>query len=468
MSLTSALSIALSGLQVSTARLQVASNNISNAGLTGYTEKTANIGAVSAGSEAGGAIITGFSRATDAGLTASYNASTSNSSFLSTQNNYLQQVQTILNSTSNNPALSDAVSQFQSAWTQYSAAPESSAQQQAVIQAGTNLAAQIRTASSSVQTLSRQVTADTSATVKNLNSYLSQIATINQQIATSGNDSSSTGNLQDTRDQLINQVATITNVQVMQRANGQIALYTPQGVPLVDGAPQVFTYNGSTVTSAGGQDVTNSLKGGSLQAELNFAYDGSPAAASTAPGSEVLRKLNSQLTALTNAFTSTSGSPASFASAYNSATTGTGELSSGFFSFSVDGSGNAIPSSLVVNASLLNGTSTLKQASGTAVTASLAASRSYTADGLSSTGTYSDLTTAILANFQQAANSISSQSATATSQQTYYQQSLSNSTGVNVDNELVQLTTLQNSYAASAHVISTINQMLQTLTSILP
>jgi flagellar hook-associated protein 1 FlgK len=468
MSLTSALSIALSGLQVASARLQVASNNIANAGDTGYTEKTANVGAVSNGSQAGGAIITGFSRVTNTGLTASYNSATSESSFLNTQNNYLKQVQTILDSTSNNPALSDAVSQFQSAWTQFSAAPESSAQQQAVIQAGTTLASQINTASSGVLALSRQVTNDTTATVTSLNSDLSQIAAINQQIATAGPDSSSTGNLQDTRDTLINSVASITNVQIMQRANGQIALYTPQGVPLVDGAPQVFTYNGNTVTSASGQDVTNSLTGGSLQAELNFAYNGSPAAASTAPGSEVIRKLNSQLVALTNAFTGTTGSPASFASAYNGATTNTGELASGFFTVTLDGSGNPEPSSLAVNASLLNGTASVKAASGPAVVTALAATRSFTADGLSASGTYSDLSTAILSNFQQAANTLSTQSATATSQQSYYQQSLSNATGVNVDNELVQLTTLQNSYAASAHVISTVNQMFQTLTAILP
>lgn len=468
MSLTSALSIALSGLQVSTARLQVASNNIANAGVAGYTKKSSTVGAVTSGTDAGGSTITGFTRATDAGMTASYNNATTESSFLSTQDNYLKQVQNILNSTSDNPALSDAVAQFQSAWTQYNAAPESSAQQQAVISAGNNLAAQIRATSSGVLALSRQVTSDTAATVTSLNSYLTQIANINQQIAITGNDSASTGNLQDTRDQLINSVAAITNVNIMQRANGQIALYTAQGVPLVDGAAQVFSYNGTTVTSASGRDVTNALTGGSLQAELNFNYNGSPAAASTAPGSEVIRKLNSQLTALTNAFTGTTGSPASFASAYNSATTNSGELASGFFTFSVDGSGNPIPSSININASLLNGTSQVKQTSGGAVTTALAAARSFTADGLTASGTYADLTTAILSNFQQAANTISTQSAASTSQKTYYQQNLSNATGVNVDEELIQLTTLQNSYAASAHVISTVNQMMQTLENILP
>ncbi|MFY9287889.1 MAG: flagellar basal body rod C-terminal domain-containing protein, partial [Alphaproteobacteria bacterium] len=200
---------------------------------------------------------------------------------------------------------------------------------------------------------------------------------------------------------------------------------------------------------------------------LQFTYDGSPAAVSTDPGTEVIRKLNSQIVALTDAFTNvTAGTPTRFALAYNSATTGSGELASSFFSVTTN-SGIPDPNTFVVNANLLNGTSTIKQAAGATVVASLSAARSFTADGLSiPSGTYTDLSTGILAHFQQAANTISGQSETAQQQQTYYQQSLSNATGVNVDNELVNLTTLQNSYAASARVIGVINQMMEELTSL--
>jgi flagellar hook-associated protein 1 len=72
-----------------------------------------------------------------------------------------------------------------------------------------------------------------------------------------------------------------------------------------------------------------------------------------------------------------------------------------------------------------------------------------------------------LAGFQQAASAVNAQSEPAQQQKNFYKQSLSNATGVNVDSELVYLTTLQNSYSASAHVISTINQMLQDLEGIL-
>ena len=454
---------ALTGLQVNPAQLQVAANNISNAQNPGFTEKSASISSLSLGNDAGGVEITGFTRATNAGLTNSYNAATGDASYYSTQSNYLAQVQTILNSSGNPPALSDAYAQFQSAWTQFAAAPEDPAQQQSVIQAANNLASQIKTAAQAVQKLGLQVTSDTTATVTSLNNDLQQVAALNQQIATAGSGTQSAVNLEDQRDTLINNIAAITNVTVLPRNAGQIALYTPNGQLLLDGTPQTFTYNGSTVVSSGGQDVTNVLTGGSLQAELQFNFNGSPAAASTLPGSEVIRKLNSQLTELASALTdATSGSPATFANAYNNATTGSGELASNFFTVTLN-SGVPDPTTLAVNANLLNGTNTIKEASGAVVPDALAAARNFTADGLTVTsGTYGTLVSDILAGFQQAANTVKGQSTTATQQQGFYQQSLSNATGVNVDNELV-VTTLQNSYAASAHVISTINQMLQEL-----
>src|ERR1700679_3775087 len=103
MSLSSAISIALSGLQVTTAQMQLASNNIANAQTPGYSEKTATTAEVDFGGEAGGVSITGYQRATSSALTQSLNNATANASYLGTQNNYMQQVQQLLDSSDSNP-----------------------------------------------------------------------------------------------------------------------------------------------------------------------------------------------------------------------------------------------------------------------------------------------------------------------------------------------------------------------------
>lgn len=462
MSLSSALSVALSGLQVATSQLQLTANNISNAQTAGYTEKSADLSSVVFGSGDGGVTITGYTRTTNTALSTSYNNATSQASFYSTTNNYLTQVQSLLGSNATDPALSTALANFQSAWTQYSAAPESSTQQNSVIQSGVALAGQIQSLASGVTDLTKSATSDINTTVSTLNSDIANIASLNAQIYAAQSVGAPTGDIQDARDQAVNQVAAITGVTTLQRDNGQIALYTPGGLLLLDGSSaQQFSYNGSTITSGSGQDVTTALTGGSLQAEVNFV-SGSPS--SSDPGTGVIGKLNAQLQLLTNAFTNTTDPTTSFASAYNNATTGTGELASSFFTTDLAGD----PSTFAVNSALTNGTSTLKVASGNAVSTALTATRNFSTSGLTANNnTYTDLGTAILSGFQQAANIVQTQSTSATQQQSFYQTSLSNATGVNVDSELVNLTTLQNSYAASAHVITTINAMLADLENVI-
>ncbi|MDX2028480.1 MAG: flagellar hook-associated protein FlgK [Alphaproteobacteria bacterium] len=465
MSLTSALSIALSGLKTTTAQLQTAANNVANAQNPGYTQKKTLVSSVSFGTGSGGATVSGYLRVTDDALSTSLNNATSSASYLDTQDKYLQQVQAMLGSNSDNPPLSNALARFQAAWTEFSAAPESASQQASVIQAGVDLAAQVRNTASAITALNRQVTNDISTTVTSLNASLSKVALLNSQIATATSSGQPTGDLEDERDRVIKEIAAITNVTTLPRPNGQLALYTPGGLLLIDGpAAEIFSYDGTNITSGSGMNVTNSLNGGRLQAQIQFNYDGSPAAVGTASGSEVIRKLNDQLQAVAVAFTTSSaGPPETFAYAYNNATTATGELAAGFFT--INGTNDA--SSFVVNANLLDGSQTVKAASGLGVVAALSAPRNFTADGLAvNNGTYTDLGTAFLSGFQQAANIVHSQSLPAQQQQAFYEQSLANATGVNVDSELVNLTALQSSYAASANVISTIKQMLEELKGI--
>ena len=480
MSLSGALNVALTGLQTSTTAVQVISGNVSNAHTVGYTEKTVNLESISAGSSLGGVAISGYSRVTDAVLSTTLNNATSAASYLSTQNGYMSQVQSILDSTDDPPALSADLSNFQAAWTQYAASPSDVTLQKSLVAAGQVLAATVGTISSATSTLETNVKTDLSTTVGSLNTALSNIQTLNNEITTAQSDGQPTVDLQDERDQAVSQVSQYCSVTVMPRQNGQVALYTTSGVPLVDGPAQVFSVNpnGDGIVNNVGGDVTGALSGGTLQAQTDFLSTST----STANGVGVIDKIQSQLTAFANMFVS----PATggFADTYdNSATGSSGELASSFFTASTDANGNITDlSSFAVNAALVAGTSTVKSevasnVSNTFTASNLAintgttppsTSTTFTANGLTATNqTYGGIATAILSGFQQQANAIKSQTATASSQQAYYQNTLSSETGVNTDTELVNLTNWENSYSASAHVISTIQSMMQTLEGII-
>jgi flagellar hook-associated protein FlgK len=112
----------------------------------------------------------------------------------------------------------------------------------------------------------------------------------------------------------------LVDVRSVERENGAIALFTPAGLSLLDGAPARFSFDGTNVISVdSGQPVNNLLREGKIKALLNLRYDGTSAGqpASADPASEVIRKLRSQLDMVVSAFTTTTGNPPTFAAAYN-------------------------------------------------------------------------------------------------------------------------------------------------------
>ncbi|MDD5586613.1 MAG: flagellar hook-associated protein FlgK [Alphaproteobacteria bacterium] len=462
-SLFTALNISLSGLQTATTQMLITSNNIANAGTEGYTRKTAKSQAVTLGMEGGGTQIMGYMRATNDTLYTTLNTAISDAGLRNTQEDYLAQVQNILGSdNSSNPALSDAISKFSAAWQQLAAAPESNVNQTQVVQAATQLVSTVQTLAGNIDTLDRQCYTDVNNTLSDLNSNLASINDLNNKISMGLGTGMDISNLIDQRDLLVQKVCAVMDVTVMERANEQIALYTPGGYMLLDGAPQSFSYDGANVyaNSDPALSLNNTLTGGKLQALVSFRAVTTPT--STDQATNVIQKLKSQLDAVVSAFTTVdAGPPESFAYAYANAASNAGEAA-----FILSGTDS---SSFAVNSTLLDGTETIKLAGSAPVVDTFNdATKSFSADGLNVTNaSYATLASSILTNFQQAATSIKTLSATASNQRDYLQERLTNDTGVNVDNEIVALTTLQNAYAASAHVMQIINQLFTTLENIL-
>ena len=473
--LTQALSIALSGLQTNQALIALSSKNIANASTPGYTSKTATVDDVDYGTQFGGVTITGYARATNQALTQDYNAATSSASYSSTQNQYMTQIQAALNSSNSNPTLESDIATFSNAWSTYSANPESTSNQQGLISAGQTLANDIQSAVTNVATLQTQIQSNISTNITSLNADLKQISALNLQIQDATAAGLQTVDLQDQLDNQVQSISQYMNVSVQQRANGQIALYTPSGQVLVDQqSAEQFTYNGSVIMDQNGTNVTSAMSGGSLQAAVDFIGTSASDLASNVPGVGVIGKFSAQMSTLCAALTDPSGA---FGSAYNSAvsaSTATGatqagdSLANSFFTVTTNVDGTVDPTTFQVNSTLVKGTSDLPQTGVQNIANSFNVTANYTASGLNAPNvTYTGLTNAIISGFQQSANIISSQSATAGTQQTYYQQTIADNSGVNTDTELANLVTYQNSYAAVAHVMSTIDQMLTTLMSVL-
>ncbi|MCL2473820.1 MAG: flagellar hook-associated protein FlgK [Alphaproteobacteria bacterium] len=473
MSLTAALSVALSGIKTSTTAAQIISGNIANAQTEGYTKKGLSLSAVSLGTDIGGVQISGYTRVTNAVLQRTLFNATSSEANLGMLNGYMMQIQSMLDSTGDPPALTSTLNNFQASLIKYSSDPSNEIIGRTVVAEANNFANTIRSISNQLATLERDAKSDMTTSVSELNVLLQQVQNINDKITATLALKQPIGNLQDERDVLISKIAEVASINVLERHNGQIAIYTNSGLALLDGQPQRFSVgvDGVTVMNAAGSDVTIALTGGKLQAITAFLSD-----------TGEIAQLKSQLQNLVLMFVAETPSGNSFADVYNAAGIKPGELPDSFFKAVIDpDTGLPNIATFSVNPDLLNGTFSMKSTAATDLNNVLNSTNAAiviipgtpptydTSDTFQSIGlnvktqTFSGITATILSGFQQIASSIQIRHESVATQKQYYSITLSNQTGVNTDEELINLTNWQNSYAASAHVVSVIQKMLDIL-----
>ena len=321
MSLDAALNAAISGLRVNQANVQLVSANVAHANDPGYTKKTlvresANLGE----GQVGGVQIAGYQAAVSASLRRQFESLSSTDGLTSTQQDYLNRIQTLLGASSDTAALPQLLNDFTAAWQTFQAQPESAAAQRQVIALGDQLAAEVRRVSTGVDQIDADIRTDIGNATNDLNDKLAQVFELNLRIKASDPNGAERLELIDQRDGLVREVAKLVDVRSVERDNGAIALFTPAGLSLLDGAPARFAFDGTNVVSVDtGAPVNGLMREGKIKALLNLRQDGTSAGqpASADPATEVIRKLRSQLDTIVNAFTTTTGSPPTFAAAYN-------------------------------------------------------------------------------------------------------------------------------------------------------
>jgi flagellar hook-associated protein 1 FlgK len=263
--------------------------------------------------------------------------------------------------------------------------------------------------------------------------------------------------LQDLRDQEVQKVSALVKITVVQRAGDRIAIFTPGGSSLLDNDANQYAWNGTMITE-NGVDVTNVLKGGKLEALVGVLDQAPSATTLNDPGKASIYKIEQQLDKIVDLLANPANS---FGLAYDTPAANAGELAASFFT-------GANRYNFAVNANLLNGTNTIKQGAAQAVADDLNLStRNISAGNLTTTNvSYTTFANAIIATQNQNSKVVGDAAAASATQKDTYKTRLKDETGVNVDTEIVRLTQLQNNYAASARVISTVKQMYDIINSL--
>jgi flagellar hook-associated protein 1 len=491
MTLSAAFNIISSSFAANAAQTAVVSNNVANANTPGYSTEIANIVANSFG----GVDVASVTRVANAALAAQ--ASTSNAQAAAQQaiaNGLATLAATVDDSASssstsgadqNGASPSAMLANLESALVTYEDAPTSSSAADAAVTAASQLAASLNSGAAAVNQVREQADQGMASSVATINSLLSQFTAANNAVVTGLATGANVASAEDARDSLVSQLSQQIGVTTTTAPNGSMSIYTDSGVTLFQDTPRTvsFTPTATLVDGESGQPVTVDgvpITGPNSPMPIQSGALAGYAALRDTIAPQYESQLDQIAGGLINAFAETgpnddnSALPGLFttsAGGVPSSSDATGLAAAIEVNPLVDPSHGGDPSLLQNGVNSANSAydyNTSNDASYTGYLQQLVgaaqSTQSFDASaGLGTSASLSDYANAsvswLQSENQQASNASTYQNALA-SQAT---SALSNATGVNLDAQLTNMLNLENTYASTAKLLTTVNSMFSAL-----
>jgi flagellar hook-associated protein 1 FlgK len=463
---------ALSGLQADQVALDAVSQNIANANTPGYVRTTVQLSSVPIAGVGSGVQVTGLAQITDPTLEASNNSATGQSAYAAANAATLTSIQNAFPE----PSTTGLSSQLSALWADIDAAGNSAGSSSAanatatVVTQANTVATTLRSTAAQLQQVSDNATSSAAALIQRDNTLLKQVASLNGSIAAATATPQGPGGLTEQRNQAVAQLAADLGVTVRDQPDGAQTLYLG-GVSLVQdtqagtlslstGSPAQVMVQTASAPPIAAPSVGNG-QGGTLGAEVD--------AINTVVGTyqtqlnQVASALASSLhTALGSAFVA-GGSATSPAAASAQLFTSAGGPTTTAATFAVD-------PSVLANAGLIGFSSSATTDDGV-VAQQLAENATTAASDSNSTFTVGTSTVASADTaWQQLVGVVGTATSQATTQATVAANAASNLssqlqsvTGVDQNEQLTTMLQIQSAYQASAKVLSTINDTIQSL-----
>jgi len=252
MSLTQALTAAIDGLSVTQSGMALVAANVANAATPGYTEKTQSLEALTAGGTNVGVDVASVSRQLNAFLQGQLRTESSGGAYADQLSQIYQQLQSAYGdpSSTSSTSLSSTYANFTGALDSLESDPSNYANQSAAITAGQALTSQLNSLTTSVQQLRTSCEQGLSSSVASANTLLGNIATINNEVAGAPTQDASSETLLDQRDEDIDQLANLMDINVVPGSGNQVTIFTSSGVQLVGSTASQLSFDSHGSLSA--------------------------------------------------------------------------------------------------------------------------------------------------------------------------------------------------------------------------
>lgn len=236
MSLSSALHVANSALMNSAAQADVISRNISNVDRANYARRSLMASSNSDGGLLAGSIV----RATDRALSsAKLVASSDNGAARAVRDCLLQLSQ--LGGVGSSATIASMISSLGAALDSLSEAPGDTAMQNAVVDAARSVVQSLNEAAQATQKLRAQADADMANSVAEINDLLGQFKQTNDDITKGAAKGGDVSDAFDRRDDILLKLSAKIGIHTLARENGDMAIFTDTGVTLFDRTARVVS-----------------------------------------------------------------------------------------------------------------------------------------------------------------------------------------------------------------------------------
>jgi flagellar hook-associated protein 1 FlgK len=347
--------------------------------------------------------------------------------------------------------LSNAMSEYWSAWQDLSNNPSGVAERSTMVSAGQYLSSVFNQTYNNVSKLQQDIDTHVQSVVGDINGLAQQVATLNQKVVQVETDGHNANDFRDQRDQLVSDLSKLININTYEDGDGYLSIDVGNGKPLVQGTS---TWDLLTADNGGVQDVywkssdgtnvdiTSNITGGELKGWISSRDDH-------------LDDYLTQLDTLANTLqTSVNG-------AHNAGFDLNGNNGLDFFT----GSGAAdlgVNSAIVADTDLIAAAGAgegLPGGNGAAITLA-GLQNSAVMPGSSTFDDYYNALVGQVGADVQGANFNSSHQQSMVQGLENYRQEVS---GVSLDEEMVNLIKFQHAYDAAAKLITTADEMMDTI-----
>lgn len=447
-SLNTAMWIAAQALDVDQGALNVTSNNIANASTPGYSREVVNLtektpvesGNLTVGM---GVDLKQIQSVRDQVLSLLIAEQTTQQGGAQTKLNALQQVQGLFSDPTQ--GIGANLTAFFNSISQLSTNPTDLAERQSVITAAQNLVSSFNQAAQNLGTIQSSLNQSVSQSVDQINSLTTQIAQINAQVGQLQQLGKDPGSLLDQENQLINQLSQLTNVNEIQTEHG-MTLTTGNGTALVVGNQSFALQLGNGPTGmqdvfAQGQDITSTIQSGNLGGAIQVRDQDIPG---------ILNQVNTLA--------------GDFATSFNAAqATGfdlNGNPGQALFSFTAGGAAASL-SLATTDPNAIAASSDGTTGSNGNIANLMAVESQPLASGETPTDSYAN----IVAQSGTLASQAHSDLVASTTSLNQLNDQLGAISGVSINEETANLLNYQNAFSAAARVVTTVDQLTQTVLS---